>query len=190
MKYEFLLSNFVFFVLLLILLYLLYKPGKYTKSTIDNRDYFVSERNDNPTSEEIANTLAEIRRRINILSNHLQNKVHLDYQGYVDELVKTVKDIDISENTKNIYTSYTINKKELVFCVRSRETGEIHDINLIMYVVIHELSHIACPEYGHGELFKKIFKYLINESIECGIYQKIDFNRDPREYCGMKITTG
>lgn len=189
MKYEFLLSNFIFFVLLLILLYLLYKPGKYIKSDVDNRDYFVSELK-KPSSLEIANVLANIRQRINILSNHLRSKQNGEYQSYVNELVKVVDNIDISENTKNIYTSYTINKKELVFCVRSRKTGEIHDINLLMYVVIHELSHIACPEYGHTDLFKKIFKFLLNESQECGIYQKIDFNEYPQEYCGMNITTG
>ena len=60
MKYEFLLSNLIFAILFLILLYLLYKPGKYVKATLDNRDYFVSDRSTNPTSEEIANTLALI----------------------------------------------------------------------------------------------------------------------------------
>lgn len=187
---EFFLANFVFFVLLLILLYLLYKPGKYIKSKVDNSEYFVSERNESPTSEEIADTLASIRQRINKFSSHLKNNQHGEYQPYIDELIKTVEDIDISENTKSIYTSYTINKKELVFCVRSKKTGEIHDINLLMYVVIHELAHIACPEYGHGDLFKKIFKYLLNEANKANIYYSINFSLNHTEYCGMEITSG
>ncbi len=191
MKYEFLLSNLIFAILFLILLYLLYKPGKYVKATLDNRDYFVSDRSTNPTSEEIANTLALIRQNINKLTTYIKtNKQPTEYQNYMDELVNTVSNIDISENTKNIYTSYTINKKELVFCVRSKETGEIHNINLLMYVVIHELAHIACPEYGHGTLFKKIFKHLLSEANKANVYKTINFSSNNMEYCGMQITSG
>lgn len=187
MKNEFFVANTVLVILLLILLYVVYKPGTVVKSDVDGLEYFVSERDD---KQEIANTLATIRQRINILANHLQSQNNGEYQNYANELIKTVQNIDISENTKNIYTSYTINKRELVFCVRSKETDKIHDINLLMYVVIHELAHIACPEYGHGELFKKIFKYLLSESEKCGIYKSINFSMNPKEYCGMKITVG
>lgn len=184
---EFYLANVILFILILILFYLIYKPGTFIKSTIDDKDYFVSETNDN---QEIADTLALIRQNINKLSYHLQNKDNKEFQPYIDELVKRLNNIEISENTKNIYTSYTINKKELVFCVKSKETGKIHDMNLLMYVVIHELSHIACPEYGHGELFKKIFKYLLNESENINIYHHINFSLHHKEYCGMNITNG
>lgn len=190
MKTDIIIGNIIFFILIVILLYLVYKPGKYITSKIDNKDYFVSEREESPTSEEIADTLAKIRQNINILTNYLKQKNNGEYQTYINELIKNVAGIDISENTKNIYTSYTINKKELVFCVRSKETGEIHDMNLLMYVVIHELAHIACPEYGHTELFKKIFKYLLNQAEEIKIYHQINFNLEHKEYCGMNITSG
>ena len=55
------------------------------------------------------------------------------------------------------YTSYTINKgQEMAVCLRSKNDKKIHDINEIMYVIIHEISHIACPELGHTKLFLKI----------------------------------
>lgn len=189
MKYEFLISNVILVISFIVLFYLIYKPGKYVKSSIDNKDYFVSD-SVNPSSEEIANTLATIRKNINVLCDYLKSKHHKEYQDNIDELIKTVKDIDISENTKNIYTSYTINKNELVFCVKSKQTGQIHDMNLLMYVVLHELSHIACPEYGHTELFKKIFHYILTQAEECGIYKQINFYLNPQEYCGMNITSG
>lgn len=95
--------------------------------------------------------------------------------------------MESSENS--IYTSYSVNKgEEIIFCLRSKETKhKLHDINLVMYVVLHEMAHVACPEYGHGVLFKKIFAFLALRAIDLGIYKKIDFSKDTREYCGMNI---
>jgi predicted metal-dependent hydrolase len=58
-----------------------------------------------------------------------------------------------------------------------------------MYVVIHEMAHFACPEIGHGELFKKIFKHLIEVAIKLNIYEKVDYSTYPVEYCGMVLSS-
>ena len=58
-----------------------------------------------------------------------------------------------------------------------------------MYVAIHEMAHIACPEIGHGELFKKIFRKLAEEAINIGIYKKVNFSEVPTEYCGMILSS-
>ena len=86
------------------------------------------------------------------------------------------------------YTSYTINKGEkIVFCLRSKILDNFHDMNTLMYVVIHELGHVGCPEYGHTPLFKKIFKFLLEQSIIINIYKPIDYRLNPQPYCGMII---
>ena len=79
--------------------------------------------------------------------------------------------------------------EELVFCLRSKEDKHFHDINLIMYVMVHELAHIACPEYGHTPLFNKIFTFLLKICIKIKLYKKIDFDTNPTEYCGMTVTS-
>jgi predicted metal-dependent hydrolase len=96
---------------------------------------------------------------------------------------------------KSQYTSYTVNKGEqIIFCIRSKlidkyiNSSNIHDKNLIMYVALHEIAHIACPEYGHTPLFKDIFNFFCDEANKAGIYKKIDFKTTPMEYCGMTIT--
>jgi hypothetical protein len=83
-----------------------------------------------------------------------------------------------------------VNKGEqIVFCLRSkRSRNKLHDLNLLMYVAIHECAHVACPSFGHGAEFKKVFAFLTKVAIEIGIYQKIDFNNKPVEYCGLVIT--
>ena len=88
------------------------------------------------------------------------------------------------------YTSYSVNKgEELVFCLRSKRTKEFHSINLITYVMLHEIAHIACPEYGHTPLFNSIFAFLTREAIKMNLYEKIDFEKNPVEYCGMMVNS-
>jgi predicted metal-dependent hydrolase len=109
-------------------------------------------------------------------------------------LNKRIQNVVIMESSMNsVYTSYCVNKGEqIVFCVRSKMIGpknnRIHDLNLMMYVALHEISHVACPEKNHTPLFKKIFHFICEEAIELGIYKKIDFYNIPHEYCGMTIT--
>jgi hypothetical protein len=86
------------------------------------------------------------------------------------------------------YTSYTVNKGEKIyFCLRSKVLNEIHDMNTLLYVVIHEMSHIACPEYGHTPLFYSIFRFLLRIGIDIGIYKDVDYRYNPANYCGMTI---
>ena len=96
----------------------------------------------------------------------------------------------MSENNgKGKDTSYSVNKgDELVICLRSKKKwNEFHDKNLIMYVILHELSHIGCPGYGHGDLFKKIFAFFTQVAIELKLYSYVDYSKNPVIYCGLEI---
>ena len=54
---------------------------------------------------------------------------------------------------------------------------------------MHEMAHIACPEIGHGDLFKKIFRFIALEAINIGLYRKEDYSQNPVEYCGMTLSS-
>ena len=58
-----------------------------------------------------------------------------------------------------------------------------------MYVALHEISHLACKEIGHTQLFKDIFEFIVIQAIEINLYKKIDFEENPTEYCGMTLTS-
>ena len=58
-----------------------------------------------------------------------------------------------------------------------------------MYVAVHELGHLACPEIGHTPLFNKIFKFLLEEAIKLDLYKVTKYSETPTEYCGMVITS-
>jgi len=163
----------------------------YVKSNIDNKYYLVRKCKD---QQQAANMLSKLKQNTLILSENLYKNrdKYPDYKQYIDRLYEKAPDIIfIESNTDSEYTSYSVNKGEqIVFCIRTKQTGnDIHDLNLIMYVVLHELSHVACPIYdNHGPLFKKIFSFLCYVGIELNLYQKIDFKEQPVNYCGLMIT--
>ena len=58
--------------------------------------------------------------------------------------------------------SYTINKKRIHLCLKD-ETGNYYDKNMLIYVLLHELAHVRCPEIGHTEKFHTIFRELLKQ---------------------------
>jgi hypothetical protein len=175
----------------------------YVKSNLDGEMYMVRNRIDKQTA---ANILAQVKANIYKIAYYVNEKItnpttkklqrYIEFSPYIRQLNEKIQNVVVMESAGNsVYTSYTINKGEqIIFCIRSKSitnvlnSNNIHDINLIMYVALHEISHVACPEYNHTPLFKKIFRFLCEEAIEMGLYQRIDFMKTPREYCGMKIT--
>ena len=130
-----------------------------------------------------------------ILKNHLIINIDSfpEYKKYIEQL-----NINFTESRTVIYetdnnsdlTSYSDNKgEELSICLKSKNNNKLHDINLLNYVAIHEMSHFACPDIGHGEIFKKIFKFFTQEAVKIGIYQKENFETNPIEYCGMILSS-
>lgn len=152
--------------------------------------------NDGENKQKSANLLAEIIERIYKLRNHLKRNrdKYPDNQSCIDLLCENLNEerTQIYENSNSSeYTSYSVNKgEEIVFCLKSRKDPyNLHDINLMMYVAIHELAHIGCHEIGHTDLFKKIFAFYLEVAIELGIYKHVDYEIDPVEYCGMILSS-
>ncbi len=160
----------------------------YIKSELNNKEYFVQNIMD---KEEAAYILSVLDKKIEILNKHLYDNStkYSEYTEYIDQFCSRVNNLVIYENSHTgNYTSYVVNKgEELVVCLRSKNTGELHDINLTTYVVLHEMAHIACPELHHTELFTKIFKFFVKIAININIYKYINYQMDPVEYCGMQI---
>ncbi len=188
----------IFILALVCIIYVLYfkiayNDMTYIKSNIDNQYYLVRNVSD---KQEAANTLAKIKQNILLLSTnlyaHINDPENVKYKEYITRLYQKAPTIIIVESTKDsIYTSYSVNKGEqIVFCLRKRVLpNELHDINLMMYVVLHEISHVACPIYdNHGPLFREIFNFITLNGIKLNIYSKIDFFTNPVNYCGLLIT--
>jgi len=181
-------QGLIIFILAIIFIYLLYQYHYYSKiekivSKIDNRDYEVQIKED---AQEAADLIAKIREKLEIIVKHL-------IKTYANE-PRTIR-MKQNFNPNNIkegiddpnYTSYSINKGEkIVLCLRTN--NKLMDLNTMMFVVLHELSHICTESIGHTKEFWDNFKWILEEAINIGIYKKQDFKLNNVEYCGMTIT--
>jgi len=159
------------------------------RSPLDNGEYLVQNLDQ---KEEATYILSLMHQKINMLREHfltVKDSSYAPYQSYITQFCDRIKGIKLYENAPDgKYTSFTINKgDEMGLCLRSRKTGLLHDQNLITYVVLHELSHVACPEQDHTELFKKIFIFMIGTAAKMNIYVIQDYQLNPQEYCGMTL---
>lgn len=181
--------------IIIIFIYILYliKKDRLTLVEANNNVQFMVYNDGNKIQS--ANLLAALVDRMyelrNILISNKNN--YKEYKLNIDLLEKNFNKerTSIYENAPNTdLTSYSVNKgEELAFCLKSKKTGNFHDINLLMYVAIHEMAHMACPEVGHGELFKDIFRFLTLEAINSKLYKKINYQNNPVEYCGMILSS-
>ena len=87
-------------------------------------------------------------------------------------------------------TSYTINKGEMMhLCLRHKNNEKtLHDENLLMFVIIHELAHIMSKTIGHNNEFYDNFKFLLKEASLSNIYIPVNFEQNPAKYCGIDVT--
>ena len=119
------------------------------------------------------------------------NENNDDKSDYIKNLKEAFNPEYITENIPgSIYVAYSVNKgEELSLCIREKNTGKFIDDNTIIFVAIHELSHIMTPETGHTPLFWDNMKYLLEKAASQGIYMPQDYSQSPVEYCGMDINS-
>jgi predicted metal-dependent hydrolase len=182
----------ILFVLFIVIIMLLMQYDSnmadvtYVISHFDNKQYLVRNEND---KSEAANLLAETRRRLIILTDHLKDNFgDKVVTKQIDKLFNPDAITEAAETSK--YTSYSINKGEkVVLCLRSRDgENKLIDINTLVFVALHELAHIGTISVGHTTEFWDNFKFVLKESVKLSIYEYQDFNNNPKQYCGIKIT--
>lgn len=183
------LETLIIFILLGIIAYLAYLYNYYSKltkikSTYDSREYYVQDKDD---ALEAANLIAQIREKNLTLIEHLKKSYPNDERTL--RLSKNYRENSLKEGVDDPrYTSYSVNKgEEIVLCIRNKD--KLMDLNTMMFVVLHELSHLASESIGHTDEFWTNFRWILEESINIGAYKHQEFNKKPIEYCGMSITS-
>lgn len=208
---------FLAFVIIVCIVYYSYKRARFSifnttscmRSTIDDQCYRVhKEHMDDAISA--ADMLAKINRRNVKLLKHLKKKYTAagrDPAGMNQERVLSTQRLLRNYNPDHIFenspkditgdTSYTINKgTTIALCLRnknpvtegSKKLYKLDELNTLMFVDLHELSHIATVEEDHPPEFWSTFKFVLQEAVEIGIYTPIDYSQAPVQYCGIKIT--
>lgn len=156
-------------------------------STADGKKYCVRERNN---IERASNLLAQTTDKLKYLVENM-NARYINRKN-VQRLVENFNPTTIKETLPTSeYTAYSENKGEkLAFCLnKNKKNNEnLIDQNTLMFVAIHEIAHIMTLSVGHTEEFWQNFKFLLENAVELGIYEPIDYKKNPKNYCGMTIS--
>jgi len=156
-------------------------------STADGRKYCVRERNE---IEKASNLLAQTTDKLSYLVENMNNR--FKNRENVQRLVENFNPTTIKETLPTSeYTAYSENKGEkLAFCLNknNNNNNNLIDQNTLMFVAIHEIAHIMTLSVGHTDEFWQNFKFLLENAVQLGIYEPIDYKINPKNYCGMNIT--
>lgn len=163
-------------------------PLAYVKSSIDGQQYLVRNL---PDKQEAADRLARVREKLLRIRKYLE-QTHME-KPFVAQMIKNF-DCSAERFTESTpdaqYTSYSVNKGEKIFmCLRQRDTKEqLVQENILVFVALHEMSHVGTSSVGHTPEFWNNFAWLIKQAEHIKIYEFTDFAAHPVEYCGVHIT--
>ena len=184
--------GYVMIIFILIISYKLYIDSDYFQlkcivSTVDGDKYCVRERkNLQAASDLLANITVKMKKLVEFVDEKYPDKPN------IRRLVKKFNPNKIMETLPTSeYTAYSENKgKKIAFCLNKEKhnNNNLIDENTLMFVAIHEMSHIATETIGHNKEFWDNFKFLLEEAKEAGIYKIVDYSAHNEEYCGMTIT--
>ena len=192
-------------VLIIIILMLCVTSGVFEQeqtvcSNNDGNCYKISTRYNTSTYSQASDELARINTFNAKFITYLRNKyiygtiINTEMQAITTQLIANYNPDALKENdpVDEHNTSYVLDKGTTVaFCLREKDSGDNNFENheMLNFVNIHEISHLAMSYHDptHGDEFWKTFKILLNEAIEAGLYKPIDWNNNPKNYCGMKV---
>jgi len=110
-----------------------------------------------------------------ILQEIYSDLIHLFYYKKPGKFIgplEPLNDLKVLQNLVMVEDneSYTINKKIIHLCTKDPQNGRVYDKNTLMFVVLHELAHVLCPEIGHTETFLSINYALLDHAVRNGVY--------------------
>jgi hypothetical protein len=179
---------FIIFILFFCLIIYYQSDAFNLKCIIASKDgnrYCVRERE---KLELAANLLATVTKKMKDMVSYMKEKHPSDPRTI--RLVEGFNPKKISETLPTSeLTAYSENKGEkIAFCLNKKKEGNrLIDINTLTFVALHELSHIMTESIGHKQEFWQNFKFLLENAKLAGIYDPIDYKKNPQEYCGMTI---
>jgi hypothetical protein len=158
------------------------------KAMLNNTMYEVQDySNPDAAAELLANINRNIKRVISCLISKYPNDARvLRLKSRSANLV-----IEEAKHVENSST-YTVNKGErMTICLRKKNsTKDLYDIDLLLFVIIHELAHVMTITLDHSPEFMVNFKFILHEAADCGIYRPVNYGSAGNriDYCGVSVS--
>ncbi len=187
-------------LVILALLYVYFMPD-YRTIVIDGRKWNVIADYDN--APEAAALLAAVHRDMLAFMKYLIAKYRItqipavepadmDLFTIVSTLVKNYNPDEFYENDPRFSseTSYTKGKgASMYICLRHRaDPKQLVDRSMLFFVILHEMAHIGNYNgWAHKPRFWEVFKFLLTEAKNSGIYVPVNYAKAPGTYCGLEV---
>jgi len=147
--------------------------------------------------QEVANILCEINGRClrlidylkyKYIDNGIQNYKENSKLGYPlsgkEKTKLLIEEYDIDDLIEDDDETFLLGKGDKIYvCLRDITTGKLYDINFLMFIIIHELSHIITKTFQHTPEFWINNIWLMKEAELCKIYKGEDYKLKPVKYC-------
>lgn len=145
-----------------------------------------------PDKQQAAEMMANVHEKLETLINRYKHDPNSASDPRVRTMIERFNPENMCENNIDAdSTSYSENKGErIVVCLRDKQKPyPLVDENTVMFVVLHEMAHLMTTTIGHTPEFWANFRRILKDAIGAGVYQEVNYAREPVEYCGMKITS-
>jgi hypothetical protein len=167
-------------------------------NNVDKRCYNIVGKYEDSTHEDASELLAYLNRYCIDMLRHLREKYLFKKQGtkYRQEMVKFLLENynpdSLIENAPitSENTSYVEDKgKVFAICLREKLTGKekFHNKNILEFVVLHEITHMATKEMGHDLPFWTNFKIILEEAVNLNMHKPTDYSKFPDVYCSLEL---
>lgn len=145
-----------------------------------------------PDKQQACEMMANIHGKLETLMSRYKHDPNSAADPRVQTMIERFHPENMCENNIDAdSTSYSENKGErIVVCLRDKKKPyPLVDENTVMFVVLHEMAHLMTTTIGHTPEFWANFRRILKDAIGAGVYQEVNYTREPVEYCGMKITS-
>jgi hypothetical protein len=170
------------------------------QSHIDNRIYNVV--GGFTDKQEAANKLSLLHGFMIKFMKYIKTKYIIKRQNVTDQEYKFVTRIlnnyrpdTLVENNPlpGEETSYILNKGDKFgVCLRIKhgvKKNQFHEIDILQFVLLHEITHLGTLTYGHNEEFWHWFKFILHQAKNSGLYNPVDYKKYPETYCGISVAS-
>lgn len=186
---------FAICIVLIVLLIYISSTDTSIQHCVNNICYRVLDRPDAKDASCLLHKLNEFNAQLIAVLQRVQSAPGCGqyYQKIAHNIITNYDPNAIFEHrpTSKTLTSYVKDKgDEIAFCLRDAITDDLHDFDVIVFVNLHELSHIAMDSLApdHPAEFWKVFKHLLIIAEQSKLYTPINYRNSPTVCCGIDIT--
>lgn len=154
----------------------------WTRAELTGKWYYVRNM---PGRQAVADRLAAMEVKINEFLDDA------DARAPGDPRLQNIRDRwngTLAETPDRKDIAYAVAKDSIHVCIRAKHDPQaLESVNTCMFVLLHELAHVATDGYGHMPRFWANMRFLLELAEATGHYRYEEFERTRTTYCGRRL---